>query len=328
LTEGHVDWSGTLIVADRKYVALLQSDGQMDNLNIRLTDEQSVDIDAIFLSPDKRYLAITAYAANQREIIVYNIQTGRQVNWPIANKRIDGWYDHEHLFISPTPPDMVGTGKLNVFTGEIDLIFSPSIDNRPMDLGWETQSGTIYWNDWREQYSPDNRFVFYRSENNLVLVNRENGSLIWETESPLIAFPQQAVWQPNGAGLAYLEHRLLENIDPEFNRINDLFYLTTTGNQKLLSSSVIFTFIWSPDSTYLAFTDTDYSSYCLNIVQVDQESEVEPIKLQIPTLSLNHLWVSETQLVVRLNGEIWVIDVNSKVYMPITTIGFRIIGVL
>jgi hypothetical protein len=224
---------------------------------------------------------------------------------------------------------MVGTGKLNVFTGEIDLIFSPTIDNRPMDLGWVRESDGVRWNERRERYSPDGKLVFYRSGDNLVLADRQSGHLMWESVSEERIFQEEAIWQPNSEGLAYLQDRILENVDPEtdYYLISDLFYLTADGTQTFLISSFIEdTLIWSPDSKHLGFVD--YTTDCLNIIDISTGLVSEPIKFKIKGIYTDNLWVSETQLAVRLNGEIWIIDVNSKVYMPITTIGFRIVGVL
>lgn len=354
LVAGEVEWDGQLVIAYNTGVVLIQPDGQSDYLDIYLTDEQYIDPDEVFLSPDKQRLAITAHLpANERQVIVYNIETGQQLNWPIKDRKIDSWYDDQHLFISPEHPLMVGIGKFNIFTGEISLLASELALHYPMDLGWETESGTIYWEDWREQYSPDKTLVFYRSGNNLVLVNRETGDLIWQAPSPVTAFEEQAVWQPNGAGVAYLHDRLLEGVDPEWGVIYDLFYLSADGNNTLIESSVIFTLSWSPDGKYLAFLDEDYSAfldenyiplqqvppatyYCIKIFQIDEEIDPTPVKLHVPDVFWSQLWISGTQIAAQLTfEEIWLIDITSKTYMSIQIprselrdVAWRIVGSL
>ncbi|HEX2620038.1 MAG TPA: hypothetical protein VHL11_07820 [Phototrophicaceae bacterium] len=298
--DGEVDWKGELVFASRTDLLLISKEG-FQSFPLDLEEDQNFDIYQAFLSPDNKYIAAKAYNHSDDEVtklVLYNLEGEIVHVWDLDGRDFAGWNGDEQILISPypDPPFMYPTTFLNIYTGQMTTPFEDRNDLPPVSemLDYTNRGSSTHWGQWREVFSPNQKYVFYYAETlpseqfsmDLTLVDFERRQVIWQRNNPF-GLPNYPEWSPTSDAVVY-EIFAPENNIPELEKLEiyaeKLLMVTTSGVEITLGAGVQqgWTTQWSSDGNKVAFYANGLDmSRLIETDPVSKMIDFVPIKLYV-----------------------------------------------
>ena len=166
------------------------------------------------------------------------------------------------------------------------------------DLNW----GRPRWNDLsafsliNASLSPTGKRALFESRGEVFTVPKENGDWRNITNTPGSA-DRAPVWSSDGQKIAWFsdasgEYQLM---------IRDQFGLQPTQTFSIPNKKFYYTPVWSPDSKYIAFADTDYNIWYIDVKTgaiklVDTDRYAHPNRTMKPVWSPDSKWIAYSQI--------------------------------
>tara|TARA_R110002012_G_scaffold263456_1_gene446344 strand:+ start:187754 stop:191017 length:3264 start_codon:yes stop_codon:yes gene_type:complete len=165
--------------------------------------------------------------------------------------------------------------------------------------------------------SPTGKRAVFEHRGEIFTVPKENGTWKNITNTPGVA-DRAPVWSPKGDKIAW------------FSDASGEYQLVTANqdgaNQKsysLPNNTFYFTPDWSPDANYIAYSDTDYNIWILNLntgnaEKVATDSYAHPNRTMNPVWSPDSQWISYPKQLVSNFKAIFAYNINSKKTIQLT----------
>ncbi|WP_047418225.1 S41 family peptidase [Cellulophaga sp. Hel_I_12] len=165
--------------------------------------------------------------------------------------------------------------------------------------------------------SPTGKRAVFEHRGEIFTVPKENGTWKNITNTPGIA-DRAPVWSPKGDKIAW------------FSDASGEYQLVTANqdgaNQKsysLPNNTFYFTPDWSPDANYIAYSDTDYNIWVLNLntgnaEKVATDSYAHPNRTMNPVWSPDSQWISYPKQLVSNFKAIFAYNINNKKTIQLT----------
>ncbi len=179
---------------------------------------------------------------------------------------------------------------------------------------WESVTGDQLSNP---NISPNGKRALFEHRGDIFTVPKENGTWRNLTNSSGIA-DRAPIWSPIGDQIAWFcdqsgEYQLV---------IADQDGKNQTSI-KLPNTTFYFKPDWSPDGNYLAYTDTDFNIWVIDIeskkaVKADTESYAHPNRSMNPVWSPDSKWIAYSKQNNSCFKSIYAYNVDSKKVIPIT----------
>ncbi len=175
---------------------------------------------------------------------------------------------------------------------------TPLVINANGDENW----GRARWNNvtagalTNASLSPTGKRALFETRGEIFTVPKENGDWRNITRSPGVAdrFP---TWSPDGQKIAWFsdesgEYQLM---------IADQSGITPAKSFPIPNKKFYFRPEWSPDSKYIAFTDTDYNLWYIDVASgtlklVDTDKLAHPNRTLNPSWSPDSKWIAYAQI--------------------------------
>jgi tricorn protease len=176
-------------------------------------------------------------------------------------------------------PETNASRQLNI-TVQGDMSFSR--------LRWEDVSGRDLNSPG---ISPTGKRVLFEHRGEIFSVPKENGSWKNLTKSPGVA-DRSPVWSPKGDKVAWFS-----DASGEYQLVVADQYGSNQKSYPLPNSTFYFQPDWSPDGTHIAYSDTDYNIWVINLesgtaMKADTDRYAHPNRTMNPVWSPDSQWIA------------------------------------
>ena len=248
----------------------------------QLTQERHLD--PVWYKNKVFYLSERDYASN---IWSYDPATGQEQQHTFHKK-----FDVKSLDAGPTGIVYEQGGYLHLLKPETNssqqLSISVQGDMSFSRMRWENVAGRNLANP---NLSPSGKRAVFEHRGEIFSIPKENGSCKNLTNSPGVA-DRYPVWSPKGDKVAWFSDK-----SGEYQLVVADQY---GGNQKsypLPNPTFYFQPDWSPDGTHIAYSDTDYNIWVINlesgmVVKADTDRYAHPNRTMNPVWSPDSQWIA------------------------------------
>lgn len=229
------------------------------------------------------------YAAN---VWSYDPKTKQQKQWTFHKD-----FDVKNIAAGEKSVVYEQGGRLH----SLDIVSSktsPLVINAAADLNW----GRPRWNNVtanaliNASLSPTGKRALFETRGEIFTVPKENGDWRNITRSPGSA-ERYPVWSPDGSKIAYFsdatgEYQLM---------VADQSGLQVPKAYAIPNKKFYFKPTWSPDGKYIAFTDTDYNIWLVDLATgtakiADTDKLAHPNRTMNPVWSPDSKWLTYVQI--------------------------------